>query len=117
MRRLNFKPKSVRMISYGEAIRFGESELKYNRSNTFDLEKESELLLKHSVGKEMFRDEEIEMEDFKKFKKLIQKRNQKMPIQFLIGHCYFYGNKFELIFGDTLIPRPDSETVRKNSPY
>jgi release factor glutamine methyltransferase len=115
MRRINFTLNSKRMISYGEALRFGESELKLNRSNTFDLEKESELLLIHSIGKEIFRDEEIEMEDFKKFKKLLQKRNQKMPIQFLIGHCYFYGNKFELIFGDTLIPRPDSETVNKIS--
>ena len=98
-------------MTYGQAIRFGESELKLIRTGTFDIERESELLLIHAIGEEMDRNEKIKEIDFEKFKKLIKLRKEKMPIQYLTNHTYFYGNKFELTFGDTLIPRTDSETV------
>eukprot|EP01080_Neovahlkampfia_damariscottae_P012867 gene12867-7290_t len=101
----------LKKITYGQAIRYGERELKLMRTNTYDFERESELLLIHSVGCEKDRNDLIDKQNFEKFKKLIKLRKENMPIQYLTQHTFFYGNKFQLSFGDTLIPRADSETL------
>lgn len=45
-----------------------------------------------------------------KYKELIQKRSERIPLQQLMGRCYFFGYEFK-INEDVLIPRLDTETV------
>ena len=48
--------------------------------------------------------------DFEKFKELINKRRNHMPVSYITGHKEFMGLDF-IVNEHTLIPRPDTETL------
>lgn len=55
-------------------------------------------------------DLELTGNQMKSFKKDIQERSKLVPIAYITGHKEFYGMDF-LVTPDTLIPRPDTETL------
>lgn len=55
-------------------------------------------------------DKKISEDDAKAIKNYVERRLQKEPIAHIIGFKEFYGLEFK-VTSDTLIPRPDSETL------
>jgi release factor glutamine methyltransferase len=45
------------------------------------------------------------------FEPLIERLLNSEPIQYLLGNCYFFGNKFIVSKHNTLIPRPETEEL------
>jgi release factor glutamine methyltransferase len=45
------------------------------------------------------------------FEPLIQRLLNHEPVQYIIGNTYFYGSKFVVLKGTTLIPRPETEEL------
>lgn len=76
---------------------------------------DAELLLAHVLKKDreyiICHDSiELESSDFQAYIKLIEKRQKRRPLAQIIGQREFYGLVFK-VTGDTLDPRPDSETL------
>ncbi len=76
---------------------------------------ENDLLLAHTlkVSKEflyMHRDKKLTPKQVLQYTKLCKKRNTGVPIAYLIGKKEFYGLLFR-VTPDTLIPRPETETL------
>jgi release factor glutamine methyltransferase len=90
-------------------------------------ELDSELMLAHSIGIDrgvLLLKSNQEVPDTA-FKALLERRKKFEPIAYILGHKEFWGLEFK-VTPDTLIPRPDSETIIefvlellpiKNKPY
>lgn len=48
--------------------------------------------------------------DLARFKALIQRRSQREPLQYILGHTHFFGRRFS-VTPDVLIPRPETEQL------
>lgn len=48
--------------------------------------------------------------DLARFKTLIQRRSQREPLQYILGHTHFFGRRFS-VTPDVLIPRPETEQL------
>lgn len=74
---------------------------------------ESELLLAHVLGYERYQlftnhDEPVGPEARGRFRELVRRRGEGVPVAYLIGTKEFYSLRFE-VTPDVLVPRPDSE--------
>ncbi|MCB0166820.1 MAG: peptide chain release factor N(5)-glutamine methyltransferase [Anaerolineae bacterium] len=76
---------------------------------------DAELLLAHILGRERtwlyrYPQAEVSKANLAAFLKLIDRRVQREPVAYLIGHKAFYGLDF-VVTPDTLIPRPETELL------
>ncbi|MCB9078491.1 MAG: peptide chain release factor N(5)-glutamine methyltransferase [Anaerolineaceae bacterium] len=76
---------------------------------------DAELLLAHILGRDrtwLYRYPQVEVTEAERaaFLKLIDRRVQREPVAYLIGHKAFYGLDF-VVTSDTLIPRPETELL------
>lgn len=74
-----------------------------------------ELILSHVLGVDRtylkaHDDQNLSDEQIKLANELIEKRQKRIPVAYLIGYKYFYGRKFD-VNENTLIPRPESEDI------
>ena len=53
---------------------------------------------------------EINHDEHKKFKSLLEKRTKKIPMAYIIGYKYFWKSKF-IVNNSVLIPRPETELI------
>lgn len=54
----------------------------------------------------------LQPSDYKKAEEYLQLRLERLPLTYITGHKEFYGRNFR-VTADTLIPRPESETLIK----
>lgn len=93
-----------------------EATIALKASNNSDEEKlEAQLLLEHVLTVNhawliTHADDEINSETHQQFEALIQRRISGEPIAHILGEREFYGLAFK-VTPDTLIPRPDTETL------
>ncbi len=76
---------------------------------------DSELLMSKVIKKDkkyllLNHDQEIQNDDLKYFKNLIEKRSNGQPIAYLINKKFFWKSEF-YVTNKTLIPRPDTEVI------
>ena len=95
------------------AIKLGIKELKEKNIRSPFLD--SEILMSKAIGKErkyliLNSCEDLDLENYDYFKKLIKKRALGKPIAYLIGKKDFWKYEFD-ISENILIPRPDSEIL------
>ena len=57
-----------------------------------------------------FRREPLTQDQLEKYRTFIRRRKQREPVQRILGYAYFRNLKLE-VNGETLIPRPDTESV------
>jgi release factor glutamine methyltransferase len=81
--------------------------------DTYSLD--AEVLLAHVLGLSRLdmlikKNEEITATQQAEFNTLISRRAQNEPIAYIVGHKEFWGLEFK-VTNDTLIPRPDTETL------
>lgn len=87
--------------------------LKENDIESYNLD--SRLLLAHVLGKDKLYilvniDEEVSLEDEKKFFDLVEMRRENMPMQYILGHVEFMGMDF-IVKEGVLVPRGDTEIL------
>lgn len=87
--------------------------LKENDIESYNLD--SRLLLAHVLGKDKLYilvniDEEVSLEDEKKFFDLVEMRRENMPMQYILGHVEFMGMEF-IVKEGVLVPRGDTEIL------
>ncbi len=97
----------------GELLKEGADILKEASIDTYVLD--SQLLLGKVINKDKLylitnRDEEVSKKDEKEYFELIQKREDKMPIKYILKSAEFMGLDFNVEEG-VLIPRPDTEIL------
>ena len=100
-------------MNYFQTLRFGSSKLKLNNINTHILD--SELLLSYALNLPREKvltnlDAKIKKSRFNSFKKLLNRREKKEPIAYIINNKEFWKNNF-YINKDVLIPRPETEII------
>lgn len=96
-----------------QLIEKGSSILKEVNIDTYKLD--SRLLLSEVLNKDKLYiminiDEEVSKKDEEKYFNLIDKRKNKMPLQYILGHVEFMGIDF-LVEEGVLIPRGDTEIL------
>ncbi len=101
------------MMNIQSAILEGTKILKNRFISTAQLD--SELLMMKVIGKNkkyiiLNYDEELKLEKLRNFNELIRERSNRKPIAYLINKKYFWKYEF-YVSKDTLIPRPDTETL------
>lgn len=87
--------------------------LKENDIESYNLD--SRLLLAHVLGKDKLYilvniDEEVSLEEEKKFFDLVEMRRENMPMQYILGHVEFMGMEF-IVKEGVLVPRGDTEIL------
>ena len=100
-------------MNYSQIIKFGSHKLKSKNIDTHLLD--SELLLSHILK---FSREQILINlnanigknNFKEFKKLLLRREEKEPIAYITKKKEFWKNNF-YVNSDVLIPRPETELI------
>ncbi|MCH3965305.1 MAG: peptide chain release factor N(5)-glutamine methyltransferase [Clostridium sp.] len=97
----------------GELLTYGYESLKRKNIDSYRLD--AELLLGKVLGKDKLfllinRDYEVEDEDIKEYYELLNLREKRMPVKYILGECEFMGLNFYVKQG-VLIPRPDTETL------
>ena len=95
------------------AINEGESILKDNSIPTAKLD--AEILMAKSIEKDrkyiiLNNNKNLEEENLRYFKDLINERSKKKPIAYLTNKKFFWNSEFFVTL-DTLIPRPDTELI------
>jgi len=100
-----------------ETVGEGIKKLKKREFNNPFLE--AYMILEYLLNKEKLflithENEEIEEETYKRYLKLIEKRNTGYPIQYIVHNQEFMGINFYLD-EDVLIPRPDTEVLVENA--
>ncbi len=98
-------------MKYTEAHLYGKKIL--SEAGIADAETDCRLLLDYATGKTMtfilaHGEEELPEKDEEFFKKVIEKRATRYPVQLIIGKTDFMGLEFE-VSQDVLIPRIDTE--------
>ncbi len=83
--------------------------------DTNEAKREAQLLLEHLLGVNhawliAHADEKIAKETYSQLKTLVQRRIAGEPIAYILGEREFYGLTLK-VTPDTLIPRPDTETL------
>ena len=96
-----------------ELLNTGTTTLKENGIDTARLD--AELLLGNVIEKNRVylithKEDEVSMEDTKKYFDLIEKRRNKMPVKYILNKCEFMGIDFYVEEG-VLIPRGDTEIL------
>ena len=76
---------------------------------------DTEILMAKTLGKNreyiiLNHDKVLDARNLKYFKKLIQERATKKPIAYLLNNKFFWNSEF-CVNENTLIPRPDTETI------
>ena len=76
---------------------------------------DSEILMAKALGKKreyiiLNNDKIIEEQNLKYFKKLVHERATRKPIAYLLNKKFFWNSEF-YVNKNTLIPRPDTETI------
>lgn len=97
----------------GELIEFGTKKLKAANVEAYLLD--TQLLLANVLDKDKLfiitnRDKKVSNEDKKTFENLISKRENKMPLKYILGETEFMGLDFDVEEG-VLIPRADTEIL------
>lgn len=97
----------------GELLKIGSEKLKEKNIEAFILD--SQLLLCDVLGKDKVyiitnRDKEVSISDENKFLELIKKREENMPLKYILGETEFMGLDFYVKEG-VLIPRADTEVL------
>ena len=95
------------------AINEGESILKDKSIQTAKLD--AEILMAKSIEKDrkyiiLNNNQNLEEENLRYFKDLINERSKKKPIAYLTNKKFFWNSEFFVTL-DTLIPRPDTELI------
>ena len=98
-------------MNYTEAYLYGKNKL--SEAGIADSESDCRLLLDFACGKNMtfifaHGEEEMPERDEESFRKLLEKRASRYPVQLIIGKTDFMGLEFE-VSEDVLIPRIDTE--------
>jgi len=94
-----------------DLVNFGHRELIAFDSARLD----AELLLSHVLGRPVtyilaYDEAEVGWFQVWRFKRLIAKRKEGIPVAYLRGHREFYGLEFK-VNRDVLVPRPDTEAL------
>ena len=100
-------------MNYFQTLKFGSNTLKLNNINTHTLD--SELLLSYTLNLPREQvltnlDAKIKKSRFSLFKKLLNRREKKEPIAYIINKKEFWKNNF-YINKNVLIPRPETEII------
>ena len=100
-------------MNIGETLNFGSSTLKRSGIDTYLLD--SKLLFSKVSGLDKLyimthREEDVAPLLVEEYKKIIKKRSERVPLQYLTGHCEFMGLQFT-VKEEVLIPRPDTEIL------
>ena len=103
----------VYMKTIGELLIEGNKILKEAEIDTYIID--TQLLLGEVLGKDKLylltnKNEEVSLENEKKFNELINTRKKKMPIKYMLKKAEFMGFDFEIEEG-VLIPRGDTEVL------
>jgi release factor-specific protein-(glutamine-N5) methyltransferase len=104
------KPKEN---TIGELLQIGSKRLKRKKIENYMLD--TQLLLGNVLAKDKLyiitnRDKKVSINDEKEFFKLIEKRENRMPIKYILGETEFMGLDFNVKEG-VLIPRGDTEVL------
>ncbi|GAA0084162.1 hypothetical protein UT300007_06010 [Clostridium sp. CTA-7] len=104
------KPKEN---TIGELLQIGSKRLKSKEIENYMLD--TQLLLGNVLAKDKLyiitnRDKKVSINDEKEFFKLIEKRENRMPIKYILGETEFMGLDFNVKEG-VLIPRGDTEVL------
>jgi len=96
-----------------DLIQSGASILKDIGIESFVLD--CQLLLAHALGADkqyiiLNPNEDVCSEDYAKFQKLIERRANREPLQYIIQKCEFFGMDF-YVDENVLVPRPDTEIL------
>ena len=80
-----------------------------------DAESDAHLLLEYAAGIDrsgyyLHMQEPCGSETAQKYRKLLQRRVEREPVQYITGEAFFYGNVFS-VTPDVLIPRQDTEIL------
>ncbi|WP_446898292.1 peptide chain release factor N(5)-glutamine methyltransferase [Clostridium sp. LBM24168] len=97
----------------GELLTYGYEKLKKQDIDSYRLD--AELLLGKVLKKDKLfllinRDYEVRDTDIKKYYELLNLREKRMPVKYILGECEFMGLNFFVKPG-VLIPRSDTETL------
>lgn len=100
-------------MTYHEAIEFGEQKL--NEAGIADAKIDSWLLLEMACKIDrnfyyMHMEEDMSAEQTKEFELLVNKRSERIPLQYITGEQEFMGLPFR-VNSHVLIPRQDTETL------
>lgn len=96
-----------------DALKYGTDVLKENNVESYL--SDAKILLCHILNCDknyllVHKNDELILELFLKYKELIKKRADKMPVKYITGICEFYSLPF-YVSPDVLIPRPDTEII------
>jgi release factor glutamine methyltransferase len=97
----------------GELLTYGYERLKLKDIGSYKLD--TELILGKVLNKDRLflfinRDYEMDSEEIKKYYKLLNLREKRVPVKYLLEECEFMGLNFYIREG-VLIPRPDTEIL------
>ncbi|WP_254904677.1 peptide chain release factor N(5)-glutamine methyltransferase [Clostridium tyrobutyricum] len=95
----------------GELLTYGYEKLRDIDSYKLD----TQLLLGKVLNKDKLfllinRDYEVDKDKIEEYYKLLNLREKRMPVKYILGECEFMGLSFNVERG-VLIPRPDTETL------
>ena len=108
--------KKVRVIfnmNIYEAILEGKEQLKDSNIKSYGID--TEILMAETLNKArdyiiLNHKKNLDKDDFRYFKKLIDKRSKGEPVAYIINKKDFWKTEF-FITNDVLIPRPDTELI------
>ena len=106
-------PRTGAVHSYRSWYEYGISLL--SACEIADAKTDAWLLLEHTARIShtwylLHRDELMSRENASEYNRLLTERSRHVPLQYLTGHAWFYGNCFS-VTPDVLIPRQDTETL------
>ena len=76
--------------------------------------KDADIILAEVHGKDRtflitHEDQELEAKQLQEADRMVRERSSGKPLAYILGYTYFYGRKFFVPSGKTLIPRPETE--------
>lgn len=99
--------------SVGYLLAMGYEKLKKAGIESYQID--CQILLSKAMGKDRIfilthRDMPVEQEAASEYNRLLDQREKKMPVKYILGECEFMGYMFKVGEG-VLIPRPDTEIL------